>query len=460
VVNIPVWRFETAMEISELKLQQSPSSILHPPSSPAQAPRVLIVAENASAKFGGEAILPLHYFRLLRQRGIEAWLVVNHRTKAELDQVLVNDLDRITYVPDTKFHQWLERIAKPFPPAIKHFTFRFIGRLVSGVNARRIVRDLVAKYQIDVVHQPTPVSPKEISLIDKVGAPVIIGPMNGGITYPPGFESFQRGWIRAFIGGGRWVSQLLNRLMPGKLRAKTLLVANQRTANALPRGVRGQVTQLVENGVDLTIWNPSERPSRGANDPIRFVFSGRLVDWKGVQYLIEAFAAVRREIPATLQIMGNGPMRASLESQATKAGLFDYVKFHGWMSQPACAAVLADADVFVLPSLYECGGAVVLEAMASGLPVIATNWGGPADYLDSSCGILIDPQSPAVFVQQLSNAMLMLAKDQPRRHAMGKSGREKVVREFDWQRKIDRICEIYCESAVTHRSPVTPFSPP
>ncbi len=218
--------------------------------------RILIVAENASAKFGGEAILPLHYFRLLRQRGVETWLVVNERTKAELQTVLVTDLDRVHFVPDTRFRQFLERIAKPFPPAIKHFTFRFIGRLSSALVARRMIRELVIQNRIDVVHQPTPVSPKEISLIDKVGAPVVMGPMNGGITYPPGFEGFQKRWIRSFIGAGRMVSQILNRLMPGKLRAQTVLVANERTARALPRGVRGRVEMLVENGVDLQLWKP------------------------------------------------------------------------------------------------------------------------------------------------------------------------------------------------------------
>jgi glycosyltransferase involved in cell wall biosynthesis len=422
-----------------------------PSRSETNPPRVLLVAENASAKFGGEAILPIHYFRLLRQRGIEVWLVVNQRTKHELAPLFADEQHRIHFVPDTKFRQFLEKIARPFPAAVKHFTFRLWGRLLSGIRARRIVRRLVKEHQIDIVHQPTPVSPKEASLIFHVGAPVIIGPMNGGITYPPGFANFQNRWVRSFIGAGRTASHLLNRLAPGKLRAKTLLVANPRTAAALPNGVHGEIQTLVENAVDLTLWRPGDRALH-TGEPTKFIFSGRLVDWKGVQYLIDAFAAISQKLPATLDILGNGPMRSQLEKKVADANLNTTVKFHGWLPQPDCAALLNSADIFVLPSLYECGGAVVLEAMATGLPVIATNWGGPADYLDPSCGLLVEPESPSALVTNLTNAMLKLATDSSLARQMGATGRSKVERDFDWQRKIDQILQVYSDTIQRSRS--------
>ena len=99
--------------------------------------------------------------------------------------------------------------------------------------------------------------------------------------------------------------------------------------------------------------------------------------------------------------------------------------------------------MLVLPSLYECGGAVVLEAMAVGLPVIASNWGGPADYLDADCGILVSPKSRAQFVDDLGAAMLKLAGDAELRMKMGRAGRRRVEECFDWERKVDRILEIY-----------------
>lgn len=426
----------------------SPSTT-YPATGVVALPRVLIVAENTSAKFGGEAILPLHYFRLLRARGAQVWLLTHARNRAELEPVLATEIDRVAFVPDTWFHRAVEKVARPFPNAIKHATFRFASRLVSQVMARRIARRMVVERRIDVVHQPTPVSPKETSLMYSLGAPVVMGPMNGGMTYPPGFGGAEPKWISAVVAAGRFASRFVTRLLPGKLRADLLLVANQRTADALPNGVAGKVIVLPENGVRLELWNPVDHASTG---PIRFVFSGRLVDWKGVQYLIAALASLVKSTPATLDVIGDGRIREKLQQQAVAAGVGDLIKFHRWIPQEKCAAMIAGADVFVLPSIFECGGAVVLEAMACGLPVIATNWGGPADYLDDSCGMLIEPKSPEDFITRLAGAMEQLASDPARRKSMGAAGRARVELEFDWNRKIDRILSVYAEAIRIHQT--------
>jgi glycosyltransferase involved in cell wall biosynthesis len=300
---------------------------------------------------------------------------------------------------------------------------------------------MIAAHGITVVHQPIPVSPRESSLLHGLGVPVIIGPMNGGMTYPPGFTRAQGGATTAFMKIGRALSTLLNRLMPGKLRAELLLVANERTRLALPRGTLGRVTTLVENGVDLSLWTPRQRKS----DPslTRFAFTGRLVDWKAVDILLDAFKLVLAQVPATLDILGSGKMRPALESQARNLNLDSHVKFHGWVAQPQCVQTLGNVDVLVLPSLYECGGAVVLEAMAMGLPVIATDWGGPADYLDATSGILVPPRSREQFVTDLAAAMVKLARSPDLRQKMGQAGRRRVEESFDWERKVDRMMEIY-----------------
>jgi glycosyltransferase involved in cell wall biosynthesis len=233
--------------------------------------------------------------------------------------------------------------------------------------------------------------------------------------------------------------------MPGKLNAHTVLVANERTRRALPRGIGGRVIELVENGVDLTLFSaPSTaRTDRPPSEPVRFVFAGRLVDWKGVDHLLRAVSLLRAEVPLTLDILGDGIERPRLEALSKELDLCRIVTFHGWLPQPEVAARMRSADVFVLPSLWECGGAVVLEAMAAGVPVIATAWGGPADYLDASTGILVPPTNPSRFQQDLASAMAMLARDPALRLKLGRAARAKVESEFDWEHKIDRILEVY-----------------
>lgn len=406
--------------------------------------RVVIVAKHASSKFGGEAFLPLNYFRLLRSRQIEAWLVVHARTKLELQEVFPEDRDRLYFVPDTWIHRFLYRVGKLLPDMVENVTTELLSSLYTQSIQRRIVSELVHQKNIDVVHEPIPVSPKLPSLMFDVEAPVIIGPMNGGMEYPRAFYHRQSRFVRFMISLGRKLSDLCNYLLPGKLKADMLLVANERTKQALPKNVSGTVIELVENGVDFSIWQSVRPPSkRGTVEAANFVFIGRLVAWKGVDMLLEAFAAVVTQTNAYLEIIGGGHLRRQLEAQAESLGLKHQVKFTGWLSQKDCAARLEQANALVLPSLFDCGGAVVLEAMAMGVPVIATKWGGPADYLDATCGILIEPKSQKFLVSELSNSMIKLANSPELCLQMGLAGQERVRKHFDWERKIDQILEIY-----------------
>lgn len=405
--------------------------------------RVVIVAEHASSQFGGEAFLPLHYFRLLRDRNIEAWLVVHGRTQAELQSLLPKECDRMYFVNDTWIHKFLWRFGQFLPSRVAVMTTGLISHLYTQNIQRSIVRKLVRQHNIDVVHEPIPVSPKFPSLMYGVGAPVVIGPMNGDIEYPPAFRDRESRNAKLMISLGRQLADIWNRVMPGKLQAQTLLVANERTKQALPSGVSGTVIELVENGVDLSVWQLLAAEKIPNLEAPKFVFIGRLVEMKAVELLIEAFQGVAAETDACLEIIGDGNLRQELEAQAVNLGLGERVKFSGWLSQKECAMRLEHASALVLPSLLECGGAVVLEAMAMGLPVIATKWGGPVDYLDTTCGILIEPTSTEALVNGFTDAMLKLAHYPEWRSQMGRAGQQRVREHFDWERKIDRILEIY-----------------
>ena len=405
--------------------------------------RVLIVAEHASAQFGGEALLPVQYFRQLRARNMEAWLVVHARTRSELETLFPEDGDRLHFIPDTWLHKLLDRCRRLLPRRVGEVTVGLINHLYTQMIQRRLVCGLVQEHQIDIVHEPIPVSPKYPSLMFDVGAPVVIGPLNGGMDFPPAFRASQNPIEELTVTVSRHFSNLFNRLVPGKLRAQTVLVANERTKQALPAGVRGTVIKVAENGVDFSVWQSATSRPKQPNQKIHFVFVGRLVDWKAVDFLLEAFQPVAAAMDANLEIIGDGVMRQELEAQTVRLGLSNNVVFTGWLSQKQCAVKLQQADVLVLPSLLECGGAALLEAMAMGLPVIATNWGGPTDYVDSSCGILIEPTSREALVNELTDAMLKLAQSPDLRRKMGGAGQDRVRKYFDWERKVDRIVEIY-----------------
>ena len=146
------------------------------------AVRVAIVAENASARFGGEAILPLHYFRFLRQRGVPVWLVANARNRAELSQtVSAADFSHIQFVEDRPIYRPLSHAFLHWKNPIVVLPAGLLLKWLAAGEQRRILRRLVRECGVNVVHQPIPVSPKAVSFIYGVGAPVVIGPMNGAI---------------------------------------------------------------------------------------------------------------------------------------------------------------------------------------------------------------------------------------------------------------------------------------
>ena len=425
-----------------------------PMSPPTPALKVVIVAENASTAFGGEAILPWHYFRLLYRRGVDVELVVHERTRGELLELLPEAADRIHFVPDLALQRWLWKAGTYLPARVAENTVGFASHLATSVMQRRLVKELVRTRGIHIVHEPIPVSPKQPSFMHDLGAPVVIGPMNGGMDYPPAFTKAKGLLERLVVGGGREASHLVNRLIPGKRRAAVLLVANQRTRNALPRTVARHVITLAENGVDLSLFTRAEnipfRPRKG----VRFAFMGRLIDLKCVDLLLDALAKCPPSYE--LVVIGDGPMRPALEAQVQRLGLGERVTFRGHITQLQCSAALVDSDALVLPSIRECGGAVVLEAMALGLPVIATDWGGPQDYLDASTGILVEPNGPAGFVEGLRAALVRLGESPELRAQLGAAGRQRVEREFDWERKIDRMLDIYADAANLPRAAARP----
>jgi glycosyltransferase involved in cell wall biosynthesis len=412
--------------------------------------RVLVVASNASRRMGGEAFIPLNYFRFLLARKIDVRLVVHARNRSELTALFCDDLDRLSFVEDTLLHKALHRLGQFIPRRLADATTGLIIHLSTQLAQRRAIRELVRTHTIDVVHEPIPVSPKSPSLMWGLGAAVIVGPLNGGMEYPEAFRRERNFASRFAFRFGRALANFVNLVIPGKRRADIVLVANRRTQEALPTGVAGQVIELVENGVDLSIWKRSSI-EKTASDTARFIFVGRLIDWKAIDIVLTAMSRLNGQLRISLEIVGDGPMRQIWQDLAYQLGLGAAVQFTQWLPQQQCALRLQQADVFVLPSLFECGGAVVLEAMAMGLPVIATAWGGPADYLDQSCGILVKPDSRESLIAGFASAMTMLAQSPALRETLGQAGLARARAHFDWEGKIDRIIDLY-ELAIKSRA--------
>lgn len=408
--------------------------------------KILILAVQASAKFGGESILPLHYYQGLKRRNIAVKMAVHERTKSELETLFDGDLDDITFIRDTRVHKFLVSFSKVLPARIYAISFGLLLDLMTESALKSEAKKIIKSCDINVVHVPIRVSPKFPSLIYGMGAPVIFGPLNGGMTFPKAFQHMQKGFEKYTVGIGRFVSNFVNRLIPGKYLARTILVSNERTKRALPYTKCNDIRTVIENGVDMSLFYSKSTelsPTPELAEQFSLVFVGRLVDWKCVDVLLKAIA--KMEAPDIhLHIVGEGKDRGSLESLAKLLNISDNVHFHGFVPQRRCAEILEESNCLILPSVYECGGAVVLEAMAMSKPVIATNWGGPIDYINQDTGILVEVgESEAQFVDNLKSAIIELKSDREKALTMGKNGKVRICEEFDWNKKIENMISIY-----------------
>ncbi|MDZ7626898.1 MAG: glycosyltransferase family 4 protein [Parvularculaceae bacterium] len=400
--------------------------------------RVLIVAGNISARMGGEAVIPLHYIRELTKAGVEVHALTHARVREELQAHPAWRPDRFHFIEDSGAEKAIHAAGKRAPGALRETLFLSGVGLVTQARLARVARTLAHQIGANVIHQPIPVSPAFPSFFSGMPAPVVIGPMNGGMEYPPAFAKDYSQGSGAVISAARLFAGVGNRLAPGKRQAAALLVANARTRSALPPGIdRARVVEIAENGVDLEFWN---RPLQQKPAAPVFVFVGRLVWWKAVELLLEAMESVP---DATLRIIGDGPERARLQHQASVSSASGQIAFEGFRPQAEICSALTAATALVLPSMRECGGAVILEAFACRTPAIATDWGGPQDYITQETGFLIAPSARASFVEGLAAAMRRLATDPGLASRMGAAARAHVEAQFTWAAKAHQMIGIY-----------------
>ncbi len=171
-------------------------------------------------------------------------------------------------------------------------------------------------------------------------------------------------------------------------------------------GVDPARVHFVPNGVDLAFWSPSPVPARRApQDPPVIVAAGRLEPVKGCDILLEAFARLRaRGVEARLHLAGDGAERGRLEAQARSLGIDDRVKFLGVMDREGVRELFRAATLLVMPSRSEGMPLVLLEAMACGLPVVATRVGGVPEVVDEATAVLTAPE-PELLAEGLARAL-------------------------------------------------------
>lgn len=420
--------------------------------------RVLLLAEACNPSWSSVPLVGYNFARALALHPrLDVTVVTQVRNAGDLEGDILTALADVEYVDN----EWVA--ARAYKLATKLRGGKGLAWTIDTALSvpayyaferevlRRFRPELVGLGGFDIVHRITPLSPVTPSpLASAIERPMVIGPLNGGLPFPREFEHMRR-------NEREWLAKLrfLHRMLPHAKRTYRnldgLMVGSTYTASQVPREFAGVELFLPENGIEPDVfpiakgWNPpSERR-------FRFVTVGRLSPLKGFDMVIEAMASSEKLRQTELVIIGDGPERERLLELVRTHGLHDNVHLPGWLKQKEVAVELAGSQAFVFASVKDFGGGAVLEAMASGLPSIVVDYGGPADLVDDSYGIRVPMAKRPQLVIGLRAAMERLAGDHALCTRMGETAAAVARDHYTWDAKAERIVSFYDE--VIARSP-------
>lgn len=249
-------------------------------------------------------------------------------------------------------------------------------------------------------------------------------------------------WIRNYgiLGVGGSLGELA--LRRSYVRYSHIITDSLWMRESLIQDLPSEMVSWIPNGVDTSLFQPAAEDRPQSDAPrLAFLCVGRFLGWKGHRTLLRSFdQCLKRGVRARLNLIGTGPEFQSIRAFSEQLGLTGDVSFHGHIPHDEMPAIYQEADIFVLPSTGTEGLSVaLLEAMSSGLPIIASDVIGNRSVLDDSMAILV----PARNEKEMSDAMERLSVDDALRKELGRAARKKAVEMFSWKRVAQKELELF-----------------
>ena len=430
--------------------------------------KVLLIVESCNPELSSVPLVGYNFFRLV-ENFADVHLVTHCRNRSALERHGV--LDNVTYYDQSRleiiyykvisfFSTFRGQVIWPIRHALQFPIYFFFDRYVY-----REFSEKVKKGEYDVVHAMTPIMPRypyKIIRACKSSAhkiPFILGPVNGGVPFPAAFKEIA---LKEF-SYLNWIRKLGNWMLPGYRytysEADVILAGSTYTGSWIKKNfpnTENRVQLMYENGVAEQFYElrkvereveahfEEDSSRKSDSSKLRLLFIGRLEPYKGCDMLVEAIGQLdekeRKELKLT--IVGDGSQRLELQEYTKKYRLSDTVEFKGWIAHSKVGIEYAKADLFCFPSVREFGGAVVMEAMASGLPCVVVDNGGIGEYVTGSSGIKIEPMGREHVVSKLRESILMLARDRNLLSQMVSSAKTRATI-FSWKHKREALSKIY-----------------
>lgn len=302
---------------------------------------------------------------------------------------------------------------------------RTLGPLFFSLYISLKLEKIINKYKLDILQVYG--GPGGVFLVRKANIPVIYVANH---TYAQQFGHFKKK-IYLFL-------MLLEKI--GYVMSKKIIAISSTTKKSLVHdyGIPPEKIIVIPVGINLDEFKPLDDIKK---IPSSILYVGRLDKRKGVQYLIRALRYVVKGFPmAKLYIIGNGNLRDSLEKLARNEKVDDHVTFLGKVPMKDLVKWYNKAEVFVLPSLFEGFGIVVLEAMACGTPVIGTKVAGIVDIIENKkTGILVPPEDE----KKLGEEIKRILNSPKMRKKIVYISRRYLKKKFEWESIVGNFIHLY-----------------
>jgi alpha-maltose-1-phosphate synthase len=415
---------------------------------PAKRPRVLLVAEAANPEWVSIALEGWCHSHAL-SRVADVHLVTHVRNRENVLKTGLREGEDFTIVDTTSLERPIERLT------------RLLGA-GGGVGWSTLTASMYVWYQafeqqlwrryaerlragrFDLVHRLTPLSPTLPSPLAarcaRLQVPFVLGPLNGGLPWPKGFGGV-RLREREFLMYVRGVYKALPGYRSTREHASALVVGSADTRRQIPARWQHKTVYVPENGFDPARFDRvADAP---ASLPLRVAYVGRLVPYKGADMLLEAAAPLVREGKVSVDVMGDGPLMPELRALVARERLEPGVTLAGWVDHRALRDRLVRAHVFGFPSVREFGGAVVLEAMATGVVPLVVAYGGPSELISETTGFAVPLGTRGEIVRGLRDVLAKLVADPGQLRAIADRARARAFARFTWDAKAAQMLEVY-----------------
>lgn len=408
-----------------------------------QPPRLklLVVAYSCLPGMGSEPGIGWNSIKYLSQHH-DVWALTRRATRHLVEEGLIDEpMDNVTWVyvdvPIIGRYWTNTNIAL----RLNYYLWQ-VGVYLAGKELHKTVN-------FDIIHHLTYVAYWAPSFVAQLPIPFIWGPVGGGETTPPRYYSqlTRKGQIKEYIRNlARFVSSVDPFIRQTARSATLSLGTTEQTAKTLRNlgaknvNVQSQLT-MSEDEIDSFGSLPIRQ-----GQPVRFISIGRLLDWKGFQFGLQAFAKIADQLPESeYWIIGDGPLMSYLQDLTKSLGIEEQVSFLKQLPRDEVRDRLGECDILVHPSLHDSGGGVILEALAAGRPVVCFDWGGPGILVNDNIGIKIYPDDPESDLEKLSEALYKLATDEDLRLQMGNTARQYIKDNFLWQNRVHDLTKLYLD---------------